>query len=156
MGFEDFEQKQCVCDFLNALGDVKTALTSLIDGVITILNLAKATIALWPADPADRLQLLELQTELQVLETAVAPITQPFNMIQPYLNLFGDCPGIASVAKTLTDVRNMILEPVEEYEAEVNAMIESLNLETLKIERLNNLIDQLQSVRDAIDLCGQI
>jgi hypothetical protein len=156
MAFEDFDEKQCVCDFLDALGDVKAAFVSMVDSAITVLTLAKVAIALWPEDPADRLRVLGLQAELQVLETIVAPISTPFVILQAYFNQYGDCPGIASIGTTLTDVRDIILGPFEEQEAEINAIIESLNVEGTKIERLEDLIGQLQSVKDAIELCGQI
>lgn len=156
MAFDDFDDQQCVCDFIEALGDVKTAFTSLIDSAIAVLTTAKIAISLWPEDPADRVRLLGLQAELQVLSTVVEPVATPFTLLQAYFNQFGDCPGIGSVGKTLAEVRDTILGPFEEREAAINDMIEALNLESSKIERLENLIDQLQSVKDAIELCGQI
>jgi len=156
MSFGDFKDPQCVCDFLEGLGDLKTSFTSLIDVVIGLLTTAKAAIALWPEDPADRVRLLGLQTELSVLEVVSEPINTPFALLQAVFNLYGDCDGVASITKTIASIHDTILGPVDEREAEINAMIESLNLEESKVARLSDLIDQLQAVKDAIELCGQL
>jgi hypothetical protein len=156
MAFEDFDEKQCVCDLLDALGDVKTVFTSLLDAVTTILTTVKAAIALWPEDPADRLLLLGLQAELEVLALAAEPIVTPLNLLQAYFNQFGDCPGISTVGSTLADFYNMVLGAYEEKEEKINAMIEALDLEGSKIDRLDDIINQLDSVKEAIELCGEV
>jgi hypothetical protein len=156
MGFGDFKDPQCVCDFLNGLGDLKTSFIALIDAGISLLTTVKAAIALWPEDPADRLHLIELQAELNIWETISKPIDTPFVVLQSYFSLYGDCSGVASAVKAIKGFRDTILGPVEEREDEINDMIESLDLEASKVQRLDDIIDQLQAVKDAIDLCGQL
>lgn len=154
MAFGDFKDPQCVCDFLSGLGDLKTAYVGLIDAGIALLTTAKAAIALWPEDPADKLRLFELQAELEVLKVVAKPIDTPLAILQSYFNVYGDCSGIASAGKAIKDFRDLILGPFDEGEAEINAMIDALDLEASKVERLDDLIEQLQAVKDAIELCG--
>jgi hypothetical protein len=156
MAAENIENKECVCAFLEGLGDFKDPFLTLLDSIITILNTVKVAVSLWPEDPADRLRLLGLETQAAVIQTVIQPIQAPFALVQAYLNLYGDCPPIAKVGDSMSEARDMILGPFEERQHEIEQMTEELNLEESKIERLDNLINQLQDTKDAIEFCGQL
>lgn len=156
MAFDDFSNKDCACDFYNNIGDFKTAFIGLLDGAIGILMTTKAALLLVPADFSDQLKKLELEAELTVIESTLITVDGPFMLIQAYLKPYSDCDGIQSVAKTINNVRNDILGPVDERKQEIEDLIEELNLEGTKIKKIDNWIEQLEAIKEAVELCGDI
>ena len=68
MAFDDLENKECVCDFINNIGAVKDTFNGFLDSIIAILTAANAAIALWPADVGDQLKRLALEAEIAAIE----------------------------------------------------------------------------------------
>jgi hypothetical protein len=154
MAFSDLEFPDCACAFVDNLGPFKQTFTSLLDSIIAIMTAIKATIALWPADLGDQLKKIALEANLVVIEAAVSNVEAPFKSVNMLMSPYADCPPVATAARTITDVRNLILGPLDEAKEEVQLLIDALNLDQAKLERLDMLINQLNDLKDAIEFCG--
>jgi hypothetical protein len=155
MASTNFLEKECACSFVQNLGAFKDTFTGLIDAAITVLRTAQATIALWPADLGDQLKRIEYEAEVTAIEAVMAPLAAPFSLVSNYLRPYADCPPIATAAGTINKVRNTVLDPLTKQKEEIQMLIDALNLEGTKIEQLQNMIDQLNDLKDAIVYCDQ-
>jgi hypothetical protein len=148
------EGQGCVCLFISSLGNFKDILLALIDSVTIILRTVQASIALVPVDLSDQLTKIKLETELELIEMTVGVIEPPLGAASGYFKAWADCDPVASVSKTMDDLRDTVLKDVEERRYEIEQLIEALNLESQKIEKLNQWINQLEDLKDAITACG--
>jgi hypothetical protein len=154
MAFSDLKEQPCLCSFIQNLGPMKATFESLIDSAITLLTAIKATMALWPVDLGDQLLKLGYDTEIACLEALFAPLEVPFVLIIAKMQPYADCPPVATMAKTVKDVRDAVMKPLDDEKTKVNQLIYALNLENTKSERLDMLIQQLKDVKSALELCN--
>jgi hypothetical protein len=154
--FDELKNKECLCLFLDSVGDFKQYLISMLNTIIGLLYTAKALIALIPQDLDDQLKKIELEAELFGIEQSLAVIEAPLRTVSAYFAPWADCPPVAEVSKKVNKFKDDMLKPVEEYRFEIEQLIEALNLEGQKIEEIDRAIELFEAIKEGIELCHEV
>jgi hypothetical protein len=109
-----------------------------------------------PLSPEDQLKKVAYQAELEFEEMRVHVVEAPFARITSICKAFSDCPPVSNAATVFKGARDYLLGDVDARKNQIANYIEQLNDERLKIERIDNWIDALNSFKDALDACGDL
>lgn len=153
MALENFDNQACLCVWVRSLGDAKPLLQSLVTSIRGIVEAAMATYALTNNYTLDALKKTGLETSLEILNDAVAPVEAPLNTLVGYTAPFSDCPPVASLASAMKTVRDEVLSPVDDLRNKINQLSKAIDDSRSKMEMLNNILNFLDDISDAIDRC---
>jgi hypothetical protein len=155
MAYNDLENKDCFCSWLDALGDYKTSLVAFIESAITLLQSVQALYAATNIDLSDEYDKLTLQLELEYLEAKYAALVTPIATVAAYMKQWGDCKPVAKLAKDVKEVRDDLISDIEDRRFEIEQRIDALGRRDRRSERVDRWIDTLETTRDAIEYCGE-
>jgi chaperonin cofactor prefoldin len=156
MASSKVEELQCFCAWLNTVGAPFVGiLTALLDSTIALLTTAKMLLALVPLNLTDQLKKLEMQAELAVIEVATQPVEAPIALVTNSAKAFNDCPPTAELARRVGQIREVLLGSVDDYKYQLQNLIDAIDREALKIEELDQWINNLQEFKEAIKVCAE-
>ncbi len=154
MAESKIEDNACLCAWINILGDFLAPLTALIDSSIAIFTVIKVTLALVPTNLTDQLKKIRYEIELAFIEQTVALIEAPLGIVGRYARPYADCDPVAALIAANEKVREFLVADIEERRFEVEQFIAAIDRENLKIEEIDNIIDVLTEMKNAIEICG--
>ena len=144
----------CICSFVELVGGAKSQIVILMNSLIALLEALKAYLALFSVDFFDTLRRIEAEQELELIQTSIDGISAPFGLVLGLTRSLSDCPPVASLSKTLKEIRTLVLSDFYEKEYEVEQYIALLQDKSKEIDSIDRLITMLQDVVDAFDQCG--
>jgi len=144
----------CLCSLATQLGESKGLFLGLIDKLVLLVQALKTTMSLFNLPLEDELRRIKYQTELQIIEMAVAGIQTPFQAALAHMRILADCDPVAALAANLKKVRDLVLSDFYERQDEVDQYLMALDDKAYDLEFMDKLIDTLQKTRDALDQCG--
>lgn len=150
-----FEDKHCFCAFIEYIGPIRDELLGFIDALIAALEVAKATYQL--LNPFDLAELAQLEVDklgLAVLEAAVQPVEQFFNVFASYTAPFADCDPLSTLSGATLQLRDQILEPIDEYRWKIQSKEVEFGKRNKVLDKLDSLIQLLTDFKTLINQCG--
>jgi len=154
MAESKLEDNACLCAWISFIGDFKDPLLALIDSSIAIFTVIKVTLALVPTNLTDQLKKLRYEAELALIEQTVAVIEAPLGYVSRYARPYADCDPVSTLIKVNNSIREWLVSDIEERRFEVEQFIAAINRESLKIEEIDQIIDVLTEIKNAIEICG--
>jgi hypothetical protein len=145
----------CVCVFAEKLGPAKQTLITFIQSLIAILQTLKAYLLLTNFSIEDELRKLAYQAELAFLKSIAGEIIAGFNTVLGLSNSFSDCAPIGSLSRIVRRSRDEVVAPIYEEEFEVEQLIAAIDRKKRQASKIQNWIDWLNALMDAIDACGE-
>jgi hypothetical protein len=149
----EIENLECLCLFVDLLGDAKEQVKTLISGLQGLLQTLKTIIQLVSVDLENELRRLAYQAALALLQELIDPVQAPFNLILAQTSSFADCDPVAFLTKALKEARDLVLSPFFEAEYEIEQLIAALEDQRREVEIIDRIIEILDEINDAIDLC---
>ena len=156
MAYADVENKECLCDWLAAVGDFKLTLEALLAGATSVLQAAKAAYLLLPTDLSDEWDKLQLQAELVYVEAKLDVIAAPLVAISGYLQPWADCDPVATFARDLKDFKDSTFSDIVDRRYEIEQLLSALDDRNNKTKKIDMWIDTLTMINDAIEYCGEV
>lgn len=154
MALDDYESQACLCYWVNQLGETpKKQLKEFVQAATALIATAKTVYVLINTDYEDLFKKQAAEALLKVYQQATAPIEMKLSMLVNLTAPAADCPPVAQIASVMRNVRNTIMKPINEFEFEVEQLIDSIDESTSKIEFFDMLINSLNDIVDAIEQC---
>ena len=154
MGLSDIQNTACLCSAINALGTApKEALKQFVTAAQSILAASKAVWLLVNSPIEDEIYKASLELILAAGQQVVAPLEASLAVLTRFTAASADCPPINLLGRTVKDISDFIMGPIDSTEAKIQNVIDSIEINQAYTDRIDRMISVLDDIIDAIDNC---
>lgn len=140
--------------WIKLLGDgPKNQLKSMITALTNMLAMYKAFWLLVNSDFEDIYKKKGMEYILKIYQQFTVPIEAELKILNKYTAPFADCPPVATVNQVSKSLVNIVIGTIQDFEFIIQQYIDAIEINQAKAEALDNMIEFLNNISDAIDQC---